>query len=286
MNKWTRERIIRDILRREADGLLLTSSATDDGVEQRMYQAASRIFGSWRNAVIAAGLPPSLARTNGEWTPSRIRKVIRSLSRRKQPLRASELKDRYGHFIHAARRHFGSWAKAVMAAGIDPQRMRRSPSWSKERVIEGILTRALRNEPLERRFVQPRAFVEAGTRLFGSWKAALTVAGVAQPTTKPMEQRHTLLSATGILRTSVGSKTDESGSPHHRPHTQWTERQILDAVMDRNRNNQLLYATAVYTENRVLYRAATRRFGNWKNTLIAAGLDPMRHQKHGPTVAD
>jgi hypothetical protein len=170
--------IIRDILRRERAGLPLVSPLAKNGVEHAMYQAASRIFGSWRNAVAAAGLPASRARAKSEWTPARIRRVIRSLARRKRPVATRELAQRYGHLVQAARRHYGSWSKAVMLAGVDPQQLRRTPPWTKERVIEGILLRTIRNESLERRVVEPRAMVDAGTRLFGSWRAALVAAGV------------------------------------------------------------------------------------------------------------
>ena len=271
MTTWTREKIIRDICRRESAGLPLCLSVHNQGVEAGMYQAASRIFGSWKNAVTAAGFPASRARKNSDWTPARIKKVIRSLSHRKQPLGACELKNRYGHFVAAARRQFGSWSRAVIAAGIDPQRMRRAPTWSRERVIEQILTLALRNEPLQRRLVQPRAFVEAATRLFGSWKAAVAAAGLdlnvvagCQPLmpSRPRAVNHAVTLAA-----------------NHRPHTRWTDDDILSGISRRFRDNLALYATAVYDDDRALYRAATRRFGNWKTALQSAGLDPTKHRK-------
>lgn len=275
MSKWTRERIVRDILRREAAGLPLTSARVEHGVEPAMYQAATRIFGSWRNAIVAAGMPASRARINSEWTPARIRKVIRSLSRRRQPLGTNELEERYGNFLQAARRHFGSWSKAIIAAGVDPQRMQRCPTWSKERVIEGILMLALRNEPLQRRFVQSRSLVDAGSRVFGSWRAALTAAGVG-PTSLmggvPIETKEDDPMASN-------SPITTSAVLPHLPHTQWSDRQILDAVIQRVRDKQPVYATVVYNEYRSLYRAATRRFGNWKCTLMAAGLNPSECRK-------
>ena len=62
MAKWTRERIIRDILRREAAGLPLNLGGKQ-AVESALYQAGSRVFGSWRNAVMAAGISPERAKT-------------------------------------------------------------------------------------------------------------------------------------------------------------------------------------------------------------------------------
>ncbi len=284
MNKWTREGIIRDILRRDAAGLPLNSSVGEQGIEFLLYRAAARIFGSWKNAVVAAGLPASKARSSGVWTPSRIRALIRSLSRRKQPLSTRELEERYGQFIHAARRHFGSWAKAVMAAGIDPQRMRRSPAWSKERIIEGILTLELRNEPLERRLVQPRALVDAGTRRFGSWKAALAAAGV-KPAASLSHVQHGDDSATNTSQPRASSYDPTEVMPSlHRPHTHWATNEILEAIRHRVRNSQPVFATVMFDENPPLYCAAIRRFGNWGNALLAAGLEPSQHRKAAKTI--
>jgi hypothetical protein len=286
MSNWTRERIIRDIVRRDSDGLPISLSITNNGVEPCMYRAASRIFGSWKNAVMAAGLRGSRARFNRVWTPARIRKMIRSLSRRKQPLSTRELTERYGNFVTAARRHFGSWSKAVIASGIDPHRMTRTPAWSKERVIESILMMALRNEPLQRRFVQPRAFAEAGTRLFGSWKAALAAAGVYSRDANSSDTNEHLPNTEAAFEAVPTSTRADLTLVRHRPHTQWTDGQILDGLRQRFRDQQPLYATAVFNEQRALYRAATRRFGNWKNTLLAAGLEPKQHRKGANLMKD
>ena len=48
--KWTREEIIRRILDLDAKGYPLTVGTP--GVSPALYQAGSRIFGSWRNALV------------------------------------------------------------------------------------------------------------------------------------------------------------------------------------------------------------------------------------------
>ena len=98
MVKWTREHIIREILRREAAGLPLNLGG-EQPVGQALYQAGSRVFGSWRNAVMAAGIPPERARAKDDWRPCRILATIRSLSRRRRALRPAELDRRYAHLV-------------------------------------------------------------------------------------------------------------------------------------------------------------------------------------------
>ena len=271
MSKWTRERIVREILRREANGLPLTSSVGDLGVDHALYQAASRNFGSWRNAIVAAGLPKGRARSNSEWTPARILRVIRALSRRRSRLCAHEIREQYGQLVPAARRCFGSWSKAVYAAGVDPQKLQRTSIWTRERVIEGILIRAIRSETLQRRRVKPRALVDAGTKLFGSWNSALAAAGVdskSGQTETPMSSLAN--SAANIPQREITDATADIEL--HRRGRQWSEREILKAVTWRFQNNQPINATAVLADQGALYRAATKYYGNWKNTLTAAGL--------------
>src|SRR5687767_8013571 len=74
--------------------------------------------------------------------------VIRSLARRPRPLSAAEVRRRHGNLVAAARRRFGSWSKAVVAAGVDPVKLRRAPPWTPERIVEAILKRALCGQPL------------------------------------------------------------------------------------------------------------------------------------------
>ena len=82
------------------------------------------------------------------------------------------------HELRGARRCFGSWTKAVIAAGINPERLQRVPAWTKERVLESILLRALNNQPMGSRTVKPRNLADAGAKYFGTWRSALAAAGV------------------------------------------------------------------------------------------------------------
>jgi len=273
MAKWSRERIIRDILRREASGLSLDLGVADP-VQSSLYQAASRVFGSWRNAVMAAGISPEKARVHDPWPPGRILASIKSLARRKRPLQPTELKRRYHPLIEAARRHFGSWPKAVIAAGVDPDKLKRVMPWTKGRIIEAILTRTLNCEPLGSRTVKPRSLAAAAARVFGSWRAALAAAGV-----DPVQASR--------RRGGGGFRSEDGSATHHgetvvrarcrgrrNPGTRWSEEEILQAIAARLREMKLMNAAAVDEDDGPLYRVAKRRYGSWRSALLAAGLNP------------
>lgn len=282
MTKWSRENILRELLRRDDANLPLTSAGKEGGVDHALYQAASRVFGSWKNAVLAAGLPASRSRTNTGWTPGKIIRLIRSIARRKRPLTAQEIEQRHGRITPVARRYFGSWSKAILAAGVDPLSMRREPLWTADRILETILTRALRNESLRRRDIQPRSLAEAATRTFGSWIAALSAAGIDPNTivtkTKPLRR-----TAAGAPKKKPRGCTTYQHSNPATERQAWCDRRILDEIDARVKAGLPLNAFAVHQDRPDLYSAARRRYRNWHATLLVAGLDAARISKKPPT---
>jgi hypothetical protein len=268
-NKWTREQIIRQILECEAEGLPLTVG--ERGISHLLYKAGSRVFGSWRNAIQAAGIPPDRGRHGEKWPAARILTIIRNLERRRRPLNMKQLEQRYGSMLPAARRLFGSWSKAILAAGVDPTKLHRVLPWTRERVIEGILNRALRRESLTARSMQPQSLVAAARRFFGSWSEALEMAG--------LDPNATAFRTTGH-RNSAPAKAPATGArPTPRQTQSWTKEAIIAAIQTRLRQQKPLNASALCRDDAALYPAARRHFSNWNNALIAAGLSPDDHRR-------
>lgn len=281
--KWTREKIIRTILDRESAGLSLRASVGDQGVDSNLYQAARRVFGSWSNAIQAAGIAPTNAMPSERWTPTRILLVIRNLSTRKRPLTSAQLTHRYGHMAAAARRMFGSWNRAILAAGVDPAKLRRGVRWTPEAVIEAILVRALRGDALNARNVQPPSLVDAGQRLFGSWEAAKEAAGIDPVLHVVLQKPVTLRGAVehGPLGIPSPSRSHTAERPRRKHGQPWTQQEVLACLFQRMGHNKRMNADAVSQDDDNLYRAGMRCFGSWKNTLIAAGLNPKQPPRQG-----
>lgn len=271
-NQWTRENIIRHLVEREAQGLALTVGG--QGVDKSLYSSARRIFGSWRNAIQAAGIAPQQVLTWERWSPPRILVMIRHLAKRDRPLTTEQMERRYHNLVSAARRHFGSWSKAVLAAGVEPTKLQRVVPWSPERVIEAVLTRALRNEPLVARLVEPRSLVEAGQRLFGGWSVAVAAAGLdpAQTVLAPRRNKRGRPPKARALR----------AKPARKPQKHWTKERIIEALQARLREQKPMHSTAIARDDQRLYDAMRRHLRNWSEAMSAAGLDPAVHRR-GPT---
>ena len=195
--------------------------------------------------------------------------VIRNLSQRRRPLRKKELEERFGSMVSAARRIFGSWSKAILASGVDPAKLRRIVPWTRERVLETLLTRALRNQPVSARLMEPRSIVEAGRRFFGSWSATLEAAGLdpAVVTVRPSPTKATATapSITGARRVPPLKLS-------------WTPAKVVEAIRARLLQQKPLNAVALQREELPLYSAARRHFNSWRGALLAAGLCPDKHR--------
>ncbi len=297
MIKWTREQIIRQILRRESGGLPLTPSG-ETGVESNLYQAGRRIFGSWRNAVKAAGIAPDWVPSRDRWSPSRVLATIRALSRRRRPLRSAEFKRRFSSLSRAARRIYGSWPKAVIAAGVDPLKFRRVSPWTQERIIEAVLTRALKNEPLRSWTVRPKSLAKAAVRTFGSWRAALAAAGLdpkryvgrssgaghgaASPTPASLQPQRA--GSTAHVQSPL-TRGNANRDGLERPTPRWSHAEVLQAILSRLREHRPMNAVAVRRDDKSLYWASRKRYRSWRGALLAAGLNPDEFRKHGGRTA-
>lgn len=268
-SNWTRENIIRHLLEREAQGLPLTVK----GVGASLYAAARRTFGSWHNAIQSAGIAPQQVRNWERWSPARVLVMIRHLARRRRrPLTTQQMEQRYHNLVSSARRHFGSWPKAVLTAGVELTRLQRVVAWNRERVIEAILTRALRNETLVARLVEPRSLVQAGRRFFGRWPAAVTAAGVDPALTVLPPRR------------DERSGQKKARAPRAKypvtPRKTWTKERVIAAMLARLQEGRPINSSALRREDCSLFRAMRRYLKNWNEAMRVAGLDPALY-RHG-----
>jgi hypothetical protein len=91
----------------------------------RLYDAGRRCFGSWREALRAAGIDPaSVQRARQPWTRDEIIAELRRCARASK----NEYRPDYSTeaFVKAARRLFGSWQAALDAASVARERC---PNW-------------------------------------------------------------------------------------------------------------------------------------------------------------
>jgi len=155
--------------------------------EKKLALMAKRHFGSWTDAVAAAGLSHKYTRRAPlrSWTKESVLTAIMTWHDQGRALTKISQQDQ-GLYC-AARKCFGSFRTAVRAAGLELNRT----IWPKKRVLAEIRVRCSHGHGLTRETVydEDPALVKAATRLFGGWGQALDAAGVSPKSSRSHGKR-------------------------------------------------------------------------------------------------
>jgi len=149
-------------------------------------RAACVTFGTWCNALVAAGINPEFFCRDPQWDRSKIIEAILLRALRGEALGSTTARPRT--LTSAAVKEFGSWSAALMAAGLEPKQYlgkravsstERTKKWSKEGVRKAILQRHALGLPLSGNSVlrDDRPLFNAARRWFKNWSKALAYAG-------------------------------------------------------------------------------------------------------------
>lgn len=186
VKRWTKERIIAEIHRLHQQGVDLRPSSVSR-IKQTLPLVARHWFGGWRNALKAAGINydayvREMRRRAINADKQRVIDAIRSLY---QEGKLDELSGAWRYHLslfRKARHRFGSWRKAIEAAGLDYKKVVQRHKWSKERIVAEIrrlyadgkdlsITAVQRNRP-------DLLAIAQSPRYFGSWRNAIEAAGL------------------------------------------------------------------------------------------------------------
>ncbi len=188
-HKWTRKKLISTIQDLAAKGVDLSPTAIQQTHSALFSSARSRShFGNWRAAIEAAGLEyDSIKRIKQKWSREEILQQIRKHHAAGEDLLNPRFKVKHRNLYLAAcaHRYFGSWRRAIQAAGLDHEMMRETRVWTKARIQRTIQEMNEADQQLGWAAVEehcPGIYRAARRREnFGSWHNALIQAGVQPP---------------------------------------------------------------------------------------------------------
>jgi hypothetical protein len=184
---WSKERIIETIQRLQRDGVDLSFRSMMLSKYAPMVYAAIRPnhFGSWKDALTAAGLAPEEIYRYRSWDDASIISEIQRLNDEGADLSSKKMDENANPLIATARRRFGNWGAAVERAGIDYNAVRRRRRWTRELLLQEIRDLRAKGTDLrsgEIRHQYPALFAAAcKRRFFGSWNKALQASEEAAP---------------------------------------------------------------------------------------------------------
>ena len=174
--RWTNEKIVAEIKKLYERGEDLSWRVVSMGKHAALASAAicKRHFGSWRNALLAAGIKESEFRRYQRWSEKKIQKVIVCCYQKGDSLNAKAMQKEESKLYHAASRRFGSWRNAVESCGLDYRQIAKRVHLSKVEVLKALDKLKKQGVYLSSCNVQANypAIHAAAVRRFGSWRSA------------------------------------------------------------------------------------------------------------------
>src|SRR5271154_1301424 len=121
---------------------------------------------------------------NKSWNEQTVSEEIRAWHESAKPLYSHYMRQNFQELLAAGIRYYGTWRAAIEAANIPYDSVRKYRDWSKERIIETI--QRLQKEGVDLSFrsmmlskYAPMVYAAIRPNHFGSWKDALSAAGLA-----------------------------------------------------------------------------------------------------------
>ena len=212
---------------------------------QELLAAGIRYYGSWRQAVEAAGIPYDEVRKYRAWSKERIAKTIQQLHSEGADLSfRGMMLSKYAPMVYAAIRpnHFGSWKHALAAAGLAPEEIYRYKSWEDENIIDEIQKLSAQGIDLSSKKMDETAnsLIATARRRFGSWGEAVKRAGLDYDKIRRRKR--------------------------------WTNETIARDIRALGDQGIPLTSTEIRQKNPALFAAACKHrfFGSWVNAVKAA----------------
>ena len=182
LRKWTKENIASEIQKLAAEGVILNYA----GIAEKhvaLLRAATRYFGSWRDAVDFAGIKYDGVRKYRTWTREKIVERIQELNAQGVDLSWRHVSTQVDPQLAAAStksQHFGSWRGAIEAAGLKYSDVRRYRQWDEATIINCLKELHAQGKELNAKSVEELdiTLITAARRRFDSWDKALTAAGL------------------------------------------------------------------------------------------------------------
>jgi hypothetical protein len=243
---WDRKRIVARIKKLYRQGLELSYNALARR-EQSLVSAAAYHFGSYRKAVEAAGIDYAAVTRRPRWTRQNIIQEIKKARRKGEDLHWSAVtqrRDELGRAAFAALqpRLFGTWNRALHAAGLDSDEISRYRTWDSSSIAAELRARAREGDPLNSGALQKNdpGLHAAAVRHFGSYDAALRAGGI-----DPAEVRQ---------------------------RRAWTRKEVLQQLKTLHGSGESISDSAVRRAHPALYGAAVRLYGSFTAARKVARL--------------
>jgi len=177
---WSENAVLAELKSRRKNKLPLTTAALETG-DTSLINACRRYFGSFHNALLAAGIQPTEVMLRPSAYSVEHRKALVEEARRVASLRGSQrweavlrLHEDYENIVYAC---FGNWKRVAEVAGVPLTRILERRYMDQDSVLEGMAEWLKKGLPLRASvvFQQNRPLYSGVLRFFGTFGAMKTV---------------------------------------------------------------------------------------------------------------
>jgi hypothetical protein len=233
---WTRATLLVEIQRLWRSGHHLRRRR----VPVRVYEAGRRLFGTWQHAVERAGLNYESSSGVRHWTRTKVIERIQQLAANGEPLHANHIKTHYYFLYRAAIKRFPqSWAKALRAAGFDPEELKkRRGRWNKTKAEAWVRTRHAKKKRILAKDAPRDLLNFVYDRLETTWPDLLESLGIAYP--------------------GIKKRRD------------WTKSKLLKEMRSWKAQGHRMNYRAVKNDYQALIQQARKFYGSWDRARAAA----------------
>lgn len=249
---WDKEEVVQALRRLQRSGADLSYNALARR-KQALVSAAAYHFGSYRKAIEKAGIDYAGITRRPRWNKQAIIDLIKQGRKRDVDLHWSAVTKRRDDLAKAAfaalqPRLFGSWDRALHAAGLDADEINRYRKWNRNTIAFELRQRQRDHEPLNSGAIQrdDPALHAAAVRHFINYDEALRAAKIDPQ--KVRERRN------------------------------WTKDEVIRGLKQAQRSGARLSDSSVRREHPALYGAAVRLFGSFTAARSAAGIQWKRRR--------
>jgi hypothetical protein len=179
---WTKERILAELKALHKKGVDVSYSKLA-ARKQSLVSAAAYHFGSYRIAIQKAGIDYAEIARRPRWSKQTVIATIKQAKRKGLDLNwasVTKRRDELGKAAFAAiqGRLFGSWDRALHAAGLDADEVSRYRRWNRNSIVYELKGRAAEGEDVNSGAVQrdDPGLHAAALRYFGAYDKALQAA--------------------------------------------------------------------------------------------------------------
>lgn len=180
--RWTPQTILTELRLRHTKGEPLNYRSLAR-MNRSLVSAAAYHFGSFKKAVVSAGIDYTGVSGRPKWSKPQIIQAIKAARRAGRDLSwtavmAAKSPLRNAAFVAVQKRMFGGWPRALEAAGVDADASRRYQDWDKTVVVADLKQLHADGTKLNSsavRISNPRLHA-AAVRYFGSFDKALRAA--------------------------------------------------------------------------------------------------------------